>query len=103
MRTILILLSLVMGFQANAARPKMPRMSPLKAICEGLIAKAEANCDEAMCEQYKEDSGEPECPTEHDGDYMEGLQICVWDGEMPDLIKEWNKHHRFQIKNCDDL
>lgn len=70
-------------------------------ICEKLYAQAEENCTIAMCDQYKEDSGEEDCHI--DGDFMEGLQICVGDVEMPELLKAYNLKNPTAKLNCDDM
>ncbi len=70
-----------------------------KKVCEKLLAQAEDNCTEAMCEDAARDGYE--CV--HDGDFMEGFQICVYDGELPALVTAYNtKHPRAKVK-CEDI
>lgn len=68
-------------------------------VCEALLAKAEANCTEAMCEDAVAEGYE----CEHDGDFAEGHQICVYDGELPDLIKEYNRKNPRKKVKCEDI
>lgn len=70
-------------------------------ICKSLNAQAEDICTQSMCEQYIADSGEAEC--QMDGDFYEGLQICVGDDVFPSLILDFNKSHKGANLNCDDV
>ena len=70
-------------------------------ICKSLYTQAEETCTQSMCDQYKIDSGESECPM--DGDFFEGLQICVGDDVFPSLILDFNKSHSGVNLNCDNI
>ena len=98
---LLILTSLIIFcFEANA-RPQSRR-----AICERLERQANENCIEAMCEQQAEDTAGTSAETEEcamDGDFYEGLQICVSESELPDLIRAYNLKNPKKNLNCDDL
>ncbi|MEK6628630.1 MAG: hypothetical protein AABY53_08385 [Bdellovibrionota bacterium] len=96
MKNIILFMTLsVLGFQANAKMPKKPM-----TLCEALYEQAEKNCTKYMCEEQTDRTGSPgKCVL--DGDFYEGLQICVTEGEFPDLIKEYNKKHPGKNLNCD--
>lgn len=69
-----------------------------KEVCEKLFDKAWSNCSEIMCE----DAGlEKDC--EIDGDGMEGVQICVTEGELESLIKAHNKKNPRAKVKCEDI
>ncbi len=70
-------------------------------ICKSLYAQAEETCTESICKQYIADSGDTQCPK--DGDFFEGLQICVGDDVFPGLILDFNKSHSGNSLNCDDV
>lgn len=96
MKKILFLVAaVVLCFQANAKDIERKRKM---TTCERLTKQAEENCTESMCEEA--DAQDVECVK--DGDFYEGLQICVYDSELPDLIAAYNKKHAGRNLVCRD-
>ena len=91
LKSTISLMALFMSLQAFAIE-----INSEEKVCKDLLAKAEQSCDEAMCEEFGDDC-------ERDGDFYEGFQICVYDGELPDLIKEYNKKHPRTKVTCEDI
>lgn len=91
---------------ANATQPKLSMAAKqTKATCERLTKQAEENCTESMCEMYLQDLGEEQEDYEcvKDGDFWEGHGICVFDDELPSLIKAYNKKNPGKNLSCDNL
>jgi hypothetical protein len=95
---VLILTLMPLALVANAATKKK---SKDQVTCERLYKQAEASCEESMCEGMESDPGFEACPK--DGDFYEGLQICIYDNELPELIKAYNKKNPGKNLNCDDM
>jgi hypothetical protein len=66
-------------------------------ICEKLYSQAEKNCTKIMCQDF----GPQDCPM--DGDFQEGLQICVSEGEFESLIKKHNLQNPRRKVKCEDF
>ncbi len=78
-------------------------------VCEELYDEAISNCHRYMCEQYLEDQelevnekNISDCLDMSDGDAAEGAQICATEGELDDLIKEYNKKNPKKQVTCED-
>ncbi|PIP96022.1 MAG: hypothetical protein COW00_06980 [Bdellovibrio sp. CG12_big_fil_rev_8_21_14_0_65_39_13] len=67
-------------------------------ICEELTTLAEDNCAQAMCEEVEAEGYE--CV--RDGDFYEGLGICVYDDELPILIRKYNSKNPTSKVACED-
>jgi hypothetical protein len=67
------------------------------------LQAANDECDKTMCDQYAEDSGDDTADCPRDGDFMEGMQICVSDDVLPTLIQDLNKRHPKRPVACDDM
>lgn len=69
-----------------------------KEVCEKLFDRAWKNCSDYMCVDAGMRKG---CEIDSDG--MEGVQICVTEGELESLIKAYNvKNPRAKVK-CEDI
>lgn len=100
---IVFLSSQTFAAGSSKAKPKESRM----AVCEKLQEQAIDNCTEYLCKKIADaakDSGlEPrECSSYMDGDFAEAQHMCVYDHELPSLIKDYNKKTGKNL-NCDDL
>lgn len=70
-------------------------------VCEKLRQEAEKDCADEMIRECKENNG-GDCENwSHDGDFNEGLQICVADSELPFLLEKYNKKNGTNL-SCDD-
>jgi hypothetical protein len=102
-KAVSVILSVfVIAGQAQAVLKVPPKKTSEQIVCDNLYQKAEESCTDIMCEEYRQDLGEEaenfECQI--DGDFMEGLQICVTEGEMPRMIEAYNKKNPKPI-TCD--
>lgn len=103
-KTLLLTTIVLLSFQTYAAKSKVKKDSRT-IVCEQLIQQAEDICTESMCaeqEQFAIENGIEQDQCVMDGDFNEGKQICVYDGELPELIKNYNKSTGKNL-NCDDL
>lgn len=91
MKSMLAILAVLFSFQTFAGDEAK--------VCEKLLVEAQASCDEAMCEDAVSEGYE----CERDGDFYEGFTICVYDGELPELVKAYNKKHPRAKVSCEDL
>lgn len=67
-------------------------------VCNQLRTQAEESCAQAMCEEVEAEGYE--CV--RDGDFYEGLGICVYDDELPALIRKYNSKHPTSKVTCED-
>lgn len=67
-------------------------------VCEKLFDRAWRNCSDYMCVDAGLGKG-----CQIDSDAMEGVQICVTEGELEDLIKAYNKKNPRAKVKCEDL
>ena len=70
-------------------------------MCERFLKQAEDECTEAMDEQCRIENDGVDC--EHDGDFHEGLGVCIYDGTLHNLIDGYNKRNPKKKINCDDV
>ena len=78
------------------AEDSIIRKSLRLQTCEELAKQAKKICEETMCQEAKS-FGEM-CVK--DGGFAEGMQICVYDSELPELIKNYNINHPEKILKC---
>jgi len=90
MKSILILVFLIISANSFATSEQV--------ICDSLIEQAEENCAKAMCEVVEAEGYE--CV--RDGDFYEGLGICVYDDELPLLIRDFNSKNPLSKVTCED-
>lgn len=81
------------------AQNSILQKSKHQQICEELEKQAKKTCEESMCQEALA-SGE-KCVK--DGDFAEGMQICVYDSELPEIIKNYNLNHPAKNLKCDDF
>lgn len=75
------------------------RKSKRQQVCEELEKQAKKTCEELMCQDALVNG--QKCLK--DGDFAEGMQICVYDSELPEIIKNYNLNHPAKKLNCDNF
>lgn len=104
MKTAFLVSSFVMllsgAVSAQSDGPVNSSLNNEKKVCKKLYDKADAGCTKGMCDDYFKEYGE-KCVI--DGDFNEGLGICVNDYEFPELIAEYNKKNPKKKIKCEDF
>ena len=96
-QSIFIILAITFSFQASAKTPAQLKKTKEQIVCEKLNTVAVDNCTEALCDDAIKEGNE--CI--QDGDFNEGLQVCVSD-ELSSLIKDYNTKHASAKISCDE-